>query len=393
MNDRQKILIMSNSIMSLINFKYELLERLIDEKFEVYFSIPESKKDTNVKKLIELGCNYIETNLDRRSTNPFKDLKLIKQYKDIIKYAKPDVILSYTIKPNIYGSYVAKKHKIPIIINITGLGSGFYNTYTKILVEKMYKYACKNAACIFFENEANYNYFIENKIAKKDKSKIVPGSGVNLEKFKPMKKTKEDGIVRFLFIGRIMKEKGIEEYLKAAEYITNKYSNVEFQILGPFEEEEYKEIILNHKNSKIKYLGVSYDVRNEIKEVDCIINPTYHEGMSNVLLEGAAMAKPLMASNIPGCREIVDNGVNGYLFEPKNEKNLIDTIEKFLTLNEIEKNKMGLASRQKVERTFDRNIVIEANLEEIYKILKYKKENIELNIWSKLIMSKWKKFR
>ncbi|NLZ35276.1 MAG: glycosyltransferase family 4 protein, partial [Clostridiales bacterium] len=246
-------------------------------------------------------------------------------------------------------------------------------TYTKILVEKMYKYACNDVACIFFENEANYNYFIDNNLAKKDKSNIVPGSGVNLEKFRPMDKTKEDGIIRFLFIGRIMKEKGIEEYLKAAEYITDKYSNVEFQILGPFEEEKYKKIILNNNNSKIKYLGVSYDVRNEIKEVDCIINPTYHEGMSNVLLEGAAMAKPLMASNIPGCREIVDNGVNGYLFEPKNEKNLIDTIEKFLTLNEIEKKKLGLASRQKVERNFDRNIVIEANLEEIYKILKYKK--------------------
>ena len=386
-----KILILTNTIEGLYNFRYELLERLINEEFEIYFSIPESKNDTKVKKLLELGCNHIETNLDRRSMNPLKDLQLIKQYKEIIKYAKPDVILSYTIKPNIYGSYVAKKYKIPIIINITGLGSGFNNAYTKILVEKMYKYACKNAFCIFFQNEANYNYFIENKIAKKDKSKIVPGSGVNLEKFKPMEKTKEDGIVRFLFIGRIMKEKGIEEYLKAAEYITNKYSNVEFQILGPFEEEKYKEIILNHKNSKIKYLGVSYDVRNEIKEVDCIINPTYHEGMSNVLLEGAAMAKPLIASNIPGCREIVDNGVNGYLFEPKNEKNLIDTIEKFLTLNEIEKNKMGLASRQKVERTFDRNIIIKAYLEEIYKILKYKKENIELNIWSKLIMSRWKK--
>jgi len=375
-----RILILTNTIEGLYNFRYELLERLINEEFEVYFSVPENKNDTKVKKLIELGCNYVETNLDRRSMNPLKDLQLIKQYKDIIKNIKPDVILSYTIKPNIYGSYVAKKYKIPIIINITGLGSGFNNTYTKILVETMYKYACKNASCIFFQNEANYNYFIENKIAKKDKSKIVPGSGVNLEKFKPMEKTKEDGIVRFLFIGRIMKEKGIEEYLKAAEYITNKYSNVEFQILGPFEEEKYKEIILNHKNSKIKYLGVSYDVRNEIKEVDCIINPTYHEGMSNVLLEGAAMVKPLMASNIPGCREIIDNGVNGYLFEPKNEKNLIDTIEKFLTLNEIEKNKMGLASRQKVERTFDRNIIIKAYLEEIYKILKYKKENIELNI-------------
>ena len=376
-----RILILTNTIRGLYNFRYELLERLINEEFEVYFSIPESKNDTKVKKLIELGCNYVETNLDRRSMNPLKDLQLIKQYKEIIKNIKPDVILSYTIKPNIYGSYVAKKYKIPIIINVTGLGSGFNNTYTKILVEKMYKYACKNASCIFFQNEANYNYFIDNNLAKKDKSNIVPGSGVNLEKFRPMDKTKEDGIIRFLFIGRIMKEKGIEEYLKAAEYITDKYSNVEFQILGPFEEEKYKKIILNNNNSKIKYLGVSYDVRSEIKEVDCIINPTtYYEGMSNVLLEGAAMAKPLIATNVPGCREIVDDGVNGYLIEPKSVKSLIETIEKFLSLNEIEKKKMGLASRQKVERNFDRNIVIEAYLREISKFLKCKKEKRVTNI-------------
>jgi len=368
-----KILVLTNTIEGLYNFKYELLERLINEEFEIYFSIPETKNDTKVKKLIELGCNYVETNLDRRSMNPFKDLNLVKQYETIVKKIRPNIIISYTIKPNIYGSYAAKKYKIPIIINVTGLGSGFYNNYTKWLVEKMYKYACKNAYTIFFENEANYNYFIQNKITKKDKSKIIPGSGVNLEKFKPMEKTKEDGIVRFLFIGRIMKEKGIEEYLKAAEYIADKYSNVEFQILGPFEEEKYKKIILNNNNSKIKYLGVSYDVRNEIKEIDCIINPTYHEGMSNVLLEGAAMAKPLLASNIPGCREIVDNGVNGYLFEPKNETSLIKTIEKFLSQNESDRIKMGIASREKVEKTFDRNLVIDVYLEEIARILKLKK--------------------
>jgi len=367
-----KILVLNNSIEGLYNFRYELLERLINEKFEIYFPIPESKNDTRVKKLIELGCKHIEINLDRRSMNPFKDLNLIKQYQTIVKKIVPDIIISYTIKPNIYGSYVAKKYKVPNIINVTGLGSGFNNKNIKWLVERMYKYACKNAHTVFFQNEANYNYFVENKLTKKDKSKIIPGSGVNLEKFKPMEKTKEDGIVRFLFIGRIMKEKGIEEYLKAAEYIANKYSNVEFQILGRFEEEKYKEIILNNNNSKIKYLGVSYDVRNEIKEIDCIINPTYHEGMSNVLLEGAAMAKPLLTSNIPGCREIVDNGINGYLFEPKNETSLIKTIEKFLSQNESDRIKMGIASRKKVERTFDRNLVINTYLEEIAKILKSK---------------------
>ena len=375
-----KLLIISNSITSLINFKKELIQTLIKNDYNVYFSVPESLENVQVQELTNIGAKYIQNSIKRRSINPFSELKVIFELINIVKEVNPDIVLTLTIKPNIYGSYVAKKYRIPIIINVTGLGSGFNNNNTKWLVERMYKYACKNAYTIFFQNESNYNYFIENKITKKDKSKIIPGSGVNLEKFKPMEKTKEDGIVRFLFIGRIMKEKGIEEYLKAAEYITNKYSNVEFQILGPFEEEKYKEIILNNNNSKIKYLGVSYDVRNEIKEIDCIINPTYHEGMSNVLLEGAAMAKPLLASNIPGCREIVDNGVNGYLFEPKNETSLIKAIEKFLSQNESDRIKMGIASRQKVERTFDRNLVIDAYLEEIARILKSKKERKFTNI-------------
>jgi len=360
---------MNNSIISLINFRKELIHTLIEKNYEVYFTVPESKENQQVKELLNMGTKYVQNSINGRSINPFFELKTLFQLKKIVQNIEPDIILSFTIKPNIYGSYVAKKYKIPIIINITGLGSGFNNAYTKILVEKMYKYACKNAFCIFFQNEANYNYFIENKIAKKDKSKIVPGSGVNLEKFKPMEKTKEDGIVRFLFIGRIMKEKGIEEYLEAAKYISNKYSNVEFQIVGPYEEEKYKDVILNLNNSKIKYLGKSDDVRKEIKEVDCIINPTYHEGMSNVLLEGAAMGKPLMASNIPGCKEIVEDGVNGYLFEPKNTQKLIEKIEEFLKLSSSEREKLGRAGRQKVEENFDRNIVIKAYLETIDKIL------------------------
>ena len=365
----RKILILANNAVGLYNFRYELLQKLIDEKFEVYFSIPENNKDSKVKELINLGCHHIETHIQSRSTNPWNDLKLIKQYKDIIKKTHPQIILSYTIKPNVYGSYIAKKYKIPIILNITGLGTGFNNKSIKHLVTNMYKYACKNASFIFFQNEENYKYFIDNKIAEKAKSKIIPGSGVNLEKFKPTKKSKDDGITRFLFIGRIMKEKGIEEYLEAAKYISNKYSNVEFQILGPFEEEKYKEVILNLNNSKIKYLGISEDVRDQIKEVDCIINPTYHEGMSNVLLEGAAMGKPLIATNIPGCKEIVEDGVNGYLFEPKNTQKLIEKIEQFLKLSTSEREKLGRAGRQKAEESFDRNIVIKAYLETIRKIL------------------------
>ena len=185
-----------------------------------------------------------------------------------------------------------------------------------------------------------------------------------------MKKQNKDGITRFLFIGRIMKEKGIEEYLKAADKITKKYPNTEFQILGRFEEGKYKGLISNINNCRIRYLGVSEDVRNEIREVDCIVHPTFYpEGMSNVLLEGAAMGKPLIASNIPGCKEIIDDGVNGFLFEPQNVKQLTDKVEQFLILNFEEKKRMGQAGRKKVEKEFDRNIVVDAYLEEIIKLL------------------------
>ena len=163
-----------------------------------------------------------------------------------------------------------------------------------------------------------------------------------------------------------MKEKGIEEYIEVAEKITKDYPFTEFYILGRFEEEKYKDIILNNKNLKIRYLGVSDDVRNEIKEIDCIIHPTFYpEGMSNVLLEGAAMGKPLIASNIPGCKEIIEEGINGYLFEPRNIKQLKEKVEKFLSLDNEYKKKMGLAGRSKVIKEFNRRIVIDAYLEEI----------------------------
>lgn len=363
----KKILILANHIDWVFSLRKELIERFIKD-YSVIISIP-YKKSEKIEYFKNLGCDFEYIKYEARSTNIFKELNLIKEYKKIIQQIKPDIILAYTIKPNIYGTYVAKKFKIPIILNVTGLGFGFNNNSIKHLVINMYKYACKNASFIFFQNEENYRYFIDNKIAEKAKSKIIPGSGVNLEKFKPTKKSKDDGITRFLFIGRIMKEKGIEEYLEAAKYISNKYSNVEFQIVGPYEEERYKDVISNLNNPKIKYLGKSDDVRKEIKEVDCIINPTYHEGMSNVLLEGAAMGKPLMASNISGCKEIVEDGVNGYLFEPKNTQNLIEKIEEFLKLSSSEREKLGRAGRQKVEENFDRNIVIKAYLETIDKIL------------------------
>ncbi|MDI3312180.1 MAG: glycosyltransferase family 4 protein, partial [Thermoanaerobacterium sp.] len=319
---------------------------------------PESGQDEKVNLLVKIGAKHIQTYFDRRGISIFEDFKLIKEYIKIIKVIDPDIVLTYTIKPNVYGTFAASIYKKPVIMSITGVGSAFASSKLRYIVSLLYKYACRNAYFVFFQNESNYLFFVSNRLVKPHKSKIIPGSGVNIERFKPIEKQNKDGIIRFLFIGRIMKEKGIEEYLQAADAITKKYPNVEFQILGMFEEEKYKDVILNNKNTRIKYLGISDDVRNEIKEVDCIINPSYHEGMSNALLEGAAMAKPLIASNIPGCKEIIDDGINGYLFEVRNVNQLIEKIEKFLSLDDEAKNQMGQAGRKKIEKEFDRNIVI-----------------------------------
>ena len=355
----KKILILANSASGLYHFRFELIKKLLEQNYEVYFSLPESAENSNVRCITSIGAKHIQTYFSRRGKNVFDDLKLFKEYLKIIKTTKPDVVLTYTIKPNIYGTFAASIYKKPVIMNITGLGSAFASPRLMCLMSLLYKYACRKAYFIFFQNKSNYSLFVSKKLVEPNKTKIIPGSGVNIEKFKPVEKQKKDGIVRFLFIGRIMKEKGIEKYLQAADIITKKYSNVEFQILGRFEEEKYKDVVINNKNPKIKYLGISRDVRNELKEVDCIIHPTFYpEGMSNVLLEGAAMAKPLIASNIPGCKEIIIDGVNGFLFEARNVNHLIERIEEFLFLSNEAKYQMGQEGRRKVENEFDRNIVI-----------------------------------
>ena len=365
----KKILILSNSSGGLYNFRFELIKKLTDLNYEVFFSVPQDITDNKVKLLIETGANFIHTPMNRRGMNPIEDLKLINLYKKIVNDIYPDIILTYTIKPNIYGNYVANKFKIPVIMNITGIGTSLSTGRFKWIIKKMYKYACNKANMIFFQNEGNYNFFISNNLVNNQKTILIPGSGVNLEKFKPVIKPKKDNVIRFIFIGRIMKDKGIEEYLEAAKRLVSKVENLEFNILGSFEELEFKNIIEQNSNGRIKYLGVSNDVRKEISEIDCIVNPSYHEGMSNVLLEGAAMGKPLLASNIPGCKEIVDDGVNGFLFEPKSIDSLEEAIIKFVSLSDEDRKNMGQKSREKVEKGFDRNIVINQYIKVIKAIL------------------------
>ena len=357
----KKILILANYDVGLYKFRRELIERLLLEKYEVYVSLPNGEY---VSKLVEMGCNFINTAVDRRGTNPIRDFKLLRQYRKIVNSVGPDCILTYTIKPNIYGGIVAAAKKIPYIPNVTGLGSAIENggLLNKIVLT-LYKYAFRNAKMVFFQNEVNQKFFIEKKIAKA-KHKLIPGSGVNLKHYSQMEYPVESE-VNFAFIARIMRDKGAEEFFEAAQNICSTYPNAKFHICGFCEEAYEAELKMLQKNSTIEFHGMISDIRSVLKDMHCVVLPSYHEGLSNVLLESAASARPLIATDVPGCRECFEDGIGGYYVEVKNSLDLSLKMEQFIKLPYEEKKKMGLEARKYVEERFDRQIVVEAYMNEI----------------------------
>lgn len=357
-----KILVLSNFGMGLYKFRKELLQELINQGHEIFVSLP---NDEYVPLLESLGCEYIESNLDRRGTNPIADMKLLSSYIKILKKIKPDIVLTYTIKPNVYGGIACRVTKTPCLPNITGLGTAVEN---EGLMQKitliLYKIALKNADCIFFQNEPNRQFFIDRGIIK-SKSKVIPGSGVNLEQHRYEDYPIDEENIRFLFIGRIMRAKGIDELLNAAKQIKEDQKNVEFHLVG-FCEEGYSEELRELNDSGIiHYHGQQDDVHKFIKDSHATILPSYHEGTSNVLLESASTGRPILASNVTGCKETFDDGVSGIGFEVKSVKALVSAIQQFLNLPHENKKQMGIASRKKMEQEYDRKLVIKAYLEQI----------------------------
>ena len=358
----KKVLILVNHDIVLYNFRLEIVQRLLKEGYEVHISSPYGER---IDDLIDIGCHYVEAEIARHGTNLIEEAKLFLYYRKTIKDVKPDIILSFTIKPNIYGGMAARIEGIPYIANITGLGSAVENEGLLQKISLMlYKLAFKKVSCVFFQNEENKQFFIDNNIAS-EKHRLIPGSGVNLEHFQVLEYPPEES-VEFVFISRIMKEKGIEQYLEAAKYIKGKYPNTKFHICGFCEEDYENRLAEFQEEGIIIYHGMVRDIKQIIAKAHCTIHPTYYpEGMSNVLLESAACGRPLITTDRSGCREIVDHDINGYLIEVKNTQDLIKKIEVFLGLNYRDKMNMGLASREKVENEFDRKIVVNAYLEQI----------------------------
>lgn len=359
----KRILILSNHFITLYNFRKELIQRLNDEGHEVYISMP--KSDDN-KFFSDMGCKVIETPVDRRGINPVQDFGLIMKYIRIMKDVKPDIILSYTIKPNIYGSIASNIMKNKQVNNITGTGGTFLKrNFVSEVAKLLYKISVKKSYKVFFQNSGDKDLFVEDKMVK-DNYAMLPGSGVNLAQFQLSDFPSVDEI-NFIFIGRVMELKGIEQYLETAKVVKEEYSNANFYIAGFIEEEKYKSIIDDYYSKGIiNYLGFQKDIKSWIEKCHCTILPSHGgEGVPNVLLETAAMGRICIASKINGSKDVIDDGVTGYLFETRSAEDLTDKVKRFLDLNIEDKVKMGLEGRSKVEREFDRQIVIDRYLDEV----------------------------
>ena len=357
----KKVLILANSSGGLYDFRNELVLELLKE-YKVYVSVPD---ETAVEKLKEEGCEVIHTQINRRGMNPVQDLGLLKSYWKLLKEMKPDVVLTYTIKPNIYGGFCCRLQKFPYIVNITGLGTTFERGgMLKKMVVTMYKAALKKTSCVFFQNDRNKQIFEENGIYGQ-KAKRVNGSGVNIEKFVYEEYPGREK-PKFLFVGRLMKEKGIEEYL----YCAKKYAKrAEFDIIGYCEEAYENQVEELQQDGVLRFHGFQSDVKSFYKDADAIVIASYHEGMSNVLLEAAATGRPVLATNIPGCKEAVEDNMTGLLFTPRSAEALESTIEFFISMPVKQRKAMGQAARVKMEQEFDRRKVVESYMEEINRVI------------------------
>lgn len=359
-----KILVLSNYGMGLYKFRKELLETLCENN-EVTVAMPDGEYTSAIK---ELGCNFVSFEFNRRGINPFSDIKQILNYKNLIKKLNPDIVLTYTIKPNVYGGLACRLTRKPYIVNVTGLGTSIENGGFVAFVSKtLYRLGLKNAKCVFFQNKENYNKFTNEKIFS-GYARIIPGSGVNLEYHSPQPYQNQTDKIRFLFIGRIMKDKGINELLEAIRIVHKHYPYISLDIVGGCDEDYIDKLNADDIKDYVTYHGQKNDVRPFIRDAHCIVLPSYHEGTANVLLESAAAARPVIASRVAGCIETFDEDITGFGCDVKNVDSLVAAMERFIELPWESKEQMGIRGREKMKREYDRNIVINAYLEEINKI-------------------------
>jgi galacturonosyltransferase len=363
-----KLLILANHYNTLRIFRKELLIKFASLGHDVIVSLPPTD-DENREIIESYGCRVlIEPEMDRRGNNLLKDLKLLNNYIHLIKKEKPDKVVTYTIKCNIYGAQACKLCKIPCYCNVTGLGSTFQNDgFTKKMISLMYKFSMNKAKKVFFENVGNRDTLVNSNIIKNEQAVVMAGAGVNVGEFKLSDYPLDESGIKFIFVGRIMKEKGVDELFYCIKKLNeNGFKKISFDFIGWYED-DYQSIVEDfQKKGLINFYGFQPNVRPFIEKAHCVILPSWHEGMSNTLLEGASMGKPLITSNIHGCKEAVEDGITGFLVDVKDKNMLYETIKKFITLSYENKKQMGINGRMRMEKLFDKNMVVDKTIREIF---------------------------
>lgn len=358
-----KVLVLANNATGLYRFRKELLTSLMEAGHTVCISLPAGER---VADLQAMGCQYIETNVDRRGINPITDFKLFMTYKKMIRSLKPDLVITYTVKPNIYGGFAARLSRKPYAINITGLGTAFQKKgLLRKLVTAMYKVTCRKAKVVYFENAGNKDLFVKEKIVREKQTCVLNGAGVNLEDFPYQEYPMEMQTTRFLFTGRVMQEKGVDELLQAMKTLRQEGLDCTLDILGGYEENYLDTIRQCEEEGWLKYHGFQPDVVPYVAACHCFILPSWHEGMANVNLESAAMGRPLITSNIYGCKEAVVENESGYLAEVKNWESLYEAMKRFIALPMDQRKAMGEVGRRHMEDNFDKKVVVARTIERL----------------------------
>ena len=370
--NKKTVVICLNNAWQAYNFRLNLARFLKSKDFDVIFILP---FDNKYVELIQIEFVCYNLYIDAKGINPKDDLKTIISLYKIYKKINPDIVLNFTIKPNIYSSLVCRFLNISVISNITGLGTVFIKeSFITKIAKILYKTALSKNEKVYFQNNDDKNLFVKLNLVKDFKTDLLPGSGVDLKKFLPKQKKIESNKIIFLMVSRLLKDKGIYELIDAIKLLNEKYLNFEVQLLGSIgvenntaiKEYELKEWI---DGKLITYLGTTDNVQDVIVNCDCVILPSYREGTPRSLLEAAAMEKPIITTNTVGCKEVVDDNINGFLCEVKSSIDLAEKMAKIISLSEEERKKMGDLGRKKIIENYDENIVLKKYYHSIKEIL------------------------
>lgn len=357
------VLISVNAAWNVWNFRRPVVESLIAEEHSVTVLAPQ---DETVSKLEALGCRFHHLEMSVKGLNPIQDLGFLMRLRRNFREKRPDIVLSYTIKNNIFGAMAAKSLKLPFIPNVSGLGTAFLSggALERIAVT-LYQMAFKGLPVVFFQNDEDRDLFVERGLVRAEQARLLPGSGIDLDRFAASNYPKDGTAPVFLMIARLLRDKGVLEYVEAAQIVKAVNPEVRFQLLGATDAENRTSIDRAtvrgwEDKGVIEYLGTVDDVRPVIDSAHCVVLPSYREGSPRTLIEAAAMARPVIATDVPGCRAVVDDGVTGFLCEARNASSLAAACQRFLELGHATQAALGQAGRKKMERDYDQRFVVEA---------------------------------